>query len=542
MVTLTINGQEITVPAGTMLIEAAKRIGIEIPHYCYHPGLTIVASCRMCLVEVEGARTLVTSCSTPATEGMIVNTESDKVKTARADVLEFLLLDHPIDCPVCDCAGECLLQDYYFDHDLQRSRMEEPKELNVKAVPLSDKVNLDNERCILCSRCVRFCQEVPGTGELGVYERGFHSVLNLVDESKKLDNPYSGNVVDLCPVGALTDRDFRFTRRVWYLKNKPSICPECSRGCNITAWYDTDHSFKDDVKRVFRYKPRDNEEVNKYWICDHGRYSYSYVDNNRISFPMQKKDDKFEITSWDLAIEPLAELIKNAGPEKIAVISGTRAATEDFYALGGFFSGTLGIESIAVAPPPEDPGFADKILKQSDRSPNKAGAEIFGLLAPDGDDKLNEVVSKAEQGGIDILFIVESDLEEVIGEEKWNNIVKKVENIIILSCNFHVYCKSASWILPRAAFTERDGTFINYKKRLQKFRKAVEPLNQALADWEIYGKLADTLGYEAPYESINDIFAAVTEAIPALAGMTFRRVPATGISLRKKESETAARK
>ncbi|HTL48707.1 MAG TPA: 2Fe-2S iron-sulfur cluster-binding protein, partial [Verrucomicrobiae bacterium] len=279
---LTIDGKEIEVPAGTRLIEAAKKCGIDVPFYCYHPGLSVSGNCRMCLVEVEKTPKLQIACHIQAADGMVVKTQTEQVLKTRQHVLEFLLLNHPVDCPVCDQAGECWLQDYYMKHGLYNSRLGEDKVKKPKAVPLGPTVMLDAERCILCSRCIRFCDEVSKTSELGFIQRGDHTEI-AVAPGKELDNKYSGNTVDICPVGALTDRDFRFKIRVWYLKEEDSICNGCSRGCNIQVHYNLDRPQHGKGERVKRLKPRFNERVNKWWMCDEGRYGYKYHDRNRIT-------------------------------------------------------------------------------------------------------------------------------------------------------------------------------------------------------------------------------------------------------------------
>jgi NADH-quinone oxidoreductase subunit G len=265
MPTVEIDGTKVEVADGQTVIQAADRAGIEIPHYCWHPGLSISGNCRMCLVEIEKSPKLQIACNTRVTDGMVVHTTSEKTKTAQKAVLEFLLINHPIDCPVCDQAGECKLQEYYMDYDRQRSRMPlEDKVHKGKAIPIGQHVMLDQERCILCARCTRFCDEVTKTSELGIFERGDHSRIELA-HGKTLDNPYSINVVDICPVGALTNREFRFKARVWYLERTDSVCGACANGCNMEIYHREG--------RIFRFQPRANMDVNDYWMCDAGRLS-----------------------------------------------------------------------------------------------------------------------------------------------------------------------------------------------------------------------------------------------------------------------------
>jgi len=254
MPTLEIDGRSVEVEAGTTVIQAAERAGIEIPHYCWHPGLSVSGNCRMCLVEIEKAPKLQIACNTVAADGMVVCTTSERTKAAQRSVLEFLLINHPIDCPICDQAGECKLQEYYMDYDRQRSRFPLPAKVKkAKAVPIGPHVMLDRERCILCARCTRFLDEITHTSELGIHQRGDHSEIRLAP-GKVLDNAYSANVVDICPVGALTNRDFRFRARVWYLERTPSVCAGCAMGCNIEVYQREG--------RIYRFQPRANARVN----------------------------------------------------------------------------------------------------------------------------------------------------------------------------------------------------------------------------------------------------------------------------------------
>jgi len=322
MPTVTIDGQQITVPEKTNIIEAARMLGIEIPHYCYHPGLSVAGNCRMCMVEIEKMPKLAIACFTLCTDGMVVHTNSEKVRQARKNVLEYLLANHPLDCPVCDQAGECWLQIYYMQHGQYESRMMEHKiKKTKKATPIGPHVMLDQERCILCGRCVRFCDEITKTHELGIFGRGNREELDVFP-GRQLDNQYSGNVVDICPVGALTDRDFRFQVRVWYLDVQDSICPGCSRGCNIQIHYNLDRPHHTHGRRLARLKPRHNPHVNQFWMCDAGRYGFKFVDaENRIFTPMVRRADGLMAADWQEAIAVWAERARAVAPSQIGVIA-----------------------------------------------------------------------------------------------------------------------------------------------------------------------------------------------------------------------------
>src|SRR6266478_518579 len=330
---LTIDAREIDVAPGTNLIEAARQLGIEIPHYCYHPGLSIAGQCRLCMVDIEKTPRPTIACNTVAADGMLVETETDRVRETRKSIMEFHLINHPLDCPVCDQAGECWLQIYYMQHGLYDPRMTDEKVHKPKAVPLGPHVILDAERCILCSRCVRYCDEITHTGELGIFERGDHSEIGLFP-GRELDNKYSANVVDICPVGALTDRDFRFQVRVWYLDTTKSICPGCARGCNIELHTNRRRIHHNQGRRVARIKPRFNADVNRWWICDAGRYGFGGIDDDsRLTSPLTREGERVTETTWDEAIATLAQALGRYRPEEIGILPSPRMSNEDLFLL-----------------------------------------------------------------------------------------------------------------------------------------------------------------------------------------------------------------
>jgi NADH-quinone oxidoreductase subunit G len=301
MPTLTIDGRPIESPDGSTVIQAAEKLGIFIPRYCYHPGLTIAGNCRICLVEVEKNPKLQIACNTPVAEGMVVHTKSAKAEDGRRAVLEFLLANHPLDCPVCDQSGECDLQNFYMNFGLYDPRFREQKVKKKKAVPIGPHVMLDQERCILCSRCVRFTDEISKTGEFGIFNRGDRAELGLYP-GQQLDNPYSGNVVDICPVGALTEQDFRFKARVWYLSSAPTVCNACAQGCNVDIHFVLNRPHLNEGARVLRMKPRYNADVNKWWMCDEGRYGFGWIDKGRL----QKVRHHGNESTWENAVTTIA--------------------------------------------------------------------------------------------------------------------------------------------------------------------------------------------------------------------------------------------
>ncbi|RPI07183.1 MAG: NADH-quinone oxidoreductase subunit G, partial [Zetaproteobacteria bacterium] len=339
---LTIDGVEITTAGPTTILEAAKSAGIEIPHYCYHPGLSVVGQCRMCQVEVEKMPKLATACNTAVTDGMAVSTNSPRVEKARRAVLEFYLLNHPLDCPVCDRGGECPLQDYTLKYGPGESRTVEEKVQRAKHKILGPHIVFDAERCILCTRCVRFCHEVPRTGELGVFSRGDRSEINLFP-GKVLDNAYSGNVIDLCPVGALTSREYRFQSRPWDLvRHTPSVCPLCSAGCNVIV--DVRNRQRGD--EILRIRPRENQAVNRWWMCDEGRFGFGYHhDPSRLRTALRREGAAQVETPLDDLLTRVAEeiqrIVRAHGEGAIGCIVSARHTTEELFLVRCFVRDVL---------------------------------------------------------------------------------------------------------------------------------------------------------------------------------------------------------
>src|SRR5258705_2160959 len=374
---LTINGQVVEVPEGTNLIEAAKAIGVEVPHYCYHRSLSIAGQCRLCMVDIEKVLRPQIACNTQATEGMVVNTETERVKDTRRSMMEFHLINHPLDCPVCDQAGECFLQIYYMKHGLYDPRMTDEKVHKPKAGPLGPHVILDAERCILCSRCVRYCDEVTHTGELGIFQLCDHFGIGLFP-GKALENKYSGNVIDICPVGALTDRDFRFQVRVWYLDTAKSVCNACARGCNIEVHVNRRRPHHNQGRRIARIKPRHNPDVNQWWMCDDGRYGFRWIDDDsRLLAPTRRAAGKDVSLGWDAAGTALGEAPKRHPPEGAGILASPQMSNEDLFALQRI-AAQLGIGGVDhPAPPPAPPPRGSPPLPPG-KSPNPRGGELIG--------------------------------------------------------------------------------------------------------------------------------------------------------------------
>jgi NADH-quinone oxidoreductase subunit G len=520
---LMINGQELEVAPGTNLIEAARQVGVEVPHYCYHPGLSIAGQCRLCMVDIERAPRPTIACNTVAADGMVVWTETERVKETRRSIMEFHLINHPLDCPVCDQAGECWLQIYYMQHGLYAPRMVEDKVRKPKAVPLGPHVILDAERCILCSRCVRFCDEVTGTGELGIFSRGDDSEIGLFP-GHELDNKYSGNVVDICPVGALTDRDFRFQVRVWYLDTARSICPGCSRGCNIEVHVSRRRPHHNQGRRVARLKPRFNAAVNRWWICDDGRYGFGFVDApSRLRAPLRRQDGHHVTAGWDEALAGLAEALGRRAPAENGIIASPKMANEDLFALTRLCA-RLGIGQVGFAVPPRVPGDEDTLLIKADKNPNTRGAELIGLGGA-----VDAILAAARAGRLRCLWIFDHDLfQSAWAEAEVRAALTPVETLIWSGTNANETSALAHWVLPATAWVERDGTYTNFEGRVQRFRTAVEPLGEARPEWEVLGRLLTALGEPVGFTRAEQWFRALAEAVPAFAGLTYQRLGDVG--------------
>ncbi len=537
---LTIDGKKIEVPKGTRVIEAAKRADIDVPFYCYHPGLSIAGNCRMCLVEIEKMPKLQIACHIEAQDGMAVKTNTEKVMKTRRHVLEFLLVNHPLDCPVCDQAGECWLQDYYMRYGAYDSRLHENKIKKEKAVPVGPHVMLDAERCILCSRCVRFCDEVSKTSELGIINRGDHSEITVFPE-KELNNPYSGNTVDICPVGALTDRDFRFKIRVWYLKSKDTLCNGCARGCNIQMQYRTDRLHHAKGERVMRLKPRFNENVNRWWMCDEGRYGYKFHDHNRITQPLQRTGNQVLEISWETALADAARKIAGAS-KKIGVFVSPQLSNEELFLAKRLFKEHFKLSDLfLVSPNPE--GYQDDILIRADKNPNSKGAEFLGFQYDD--QALKDFFERCGRGQVEGIIVFGQDLLTLHGPHPPNiaadsarlhmaqPALDKLAWSIFIGSNHNLMSEYASYVLPSATYAEKEGTFANFEGRIQKFEKVFEPLGEALPEWGILTQLAGRLNLHFHYDCAEDIFYELSLAAEPFRDLNYEKLATGGSDIRQ---------
>lgn len=524
---LTIDGKEIEVPNGTRIIEAAKQVGSDVPYYCYHPGLSIAGNCRMCLVEVEKMPKLQISCHMTCQDGMSVKTNTEKVLKTRQHVLEFLLVNHPLDCPVCDQAGECWLQDYYMKHGQHESRVNETKLKKKKAHSLGPTVMLDQDRCILCSRCVRFTDEVSKTHELGIVNRGDHGCIETFPGTE-LDNPYSGNVVDICPVGALTDKDFRFKKRVWYLRSTDSICNGCSRGCNIQIQYSNERMHHAGGERVVRYKPRYSEHVNKWWMCDEGRYSYKAHDQNRLQEIWKREGKKMTEIDWSSVSQELATKIQSSG-NKIAVFVSPQLSNEDLYVAKRLFCDELKLSEVHLVSP-NQPGFEDDILIRSDKNPNTKGAEWLGFSSKN--ESVTKLLQKAAEGSVEGLILFGQDLFSIQESQLVAKALERLSWIVMIGSNHHQTTEYVTYVLPSATHAEEEGTFTNFEGRVQRFDRALYPLGESLPEWKILVQLAKALGKHIAYDDAEEIFKEIAIAMEPFKGLDFQQLNTGGSDIR----------
>jgi NADH-quinone oxidoreductase subunit G len=504
MPTLEIDGQTVTVEDGLNVIQAAERLGIEIPHYCFHPALTVAGNCRMCLVEIEKAPKLQIACNTRVADGMVVRTQNERVKDVRAAVLEFLLLNHPIDCPICDQAGECKLQDYYMDYDRQPSQFPlEDKVRKRKAIDVGPLIMLDQERCILCTRCTRFLEEVTKTEELGVFERGNHCQIDLFP-GKRLDNPYSGNVADICPVGALTNKDFRFRARVWYLDHTPSVCARCATGCNI----DIHHRRGE----MFRFRPRFNAAVNQYWMCDEGRLSYhAYQGEGRLLQPVVRDGNGWAVRAWDDArrdvVTRLREVIGAHGAGAIAGIVSAQATNEEIFLFERLLHESLEGRLASLSWSPADASH-DNFLVDRDKNPNSAGLRLLAA----GSDGVDALLADTAKGGIRAVLLLRADLTGSHGEAAVTQLGEQVDYVVVLDTHFSPTAEIADVLLPVATFAETDGTFVNRGGRVQRAREAVRPPGQSRPGWLLLSQLRADLGRHPVPADASAVFSELAAA------------------------------
>lgn len=531
-VTFTLDGRQVEAAEGSLLIDAARGANIQIPHYCYHPALGNPGVCRLCMVEVEGMPKLQVSCRLPVKAGMVVRSNSQNARKAQQSSLEFHLANHPLDCPVCDQAGECWLQDYYMSNGLYKSSVKEDKVHKQKRVDIGRHVMLDSERCILCTRCTRFLDNVTQTHELGIFNRGHHSEL-MAYPGMRVDNPYSGNVVDLCPVGALTDKDFRFQVRVWYLDSTPSVCTGCAKGCSIDIHANTKRPWHNESKRVARFKPRHNPEVNGWWICDEGRYSYKNIDSParlKAASVMDRGELKREplAKASQLVASELKTAAAKHGAEGLAVVLSGTLSNEDLFAARLLFRETLKAGHVLSQPGPDQLGEEDELLRRREKVPNHTGARI--ILG--GQESSWDAIRKAiEAGKIGALYVVDRD-PSAVWDRALDEALAKLPLTVYQGANANRFSNIARWALPACSFAEEDATFTNFEGQVQRTELAVAPLGEAAPDWLIFGSIAAHLGADWPHRSAKEVFQALTRSVQEFAPLKWEELGPHGLRMK----------
>lgn len=522
-VTLKIDGREITVPRGTTILRAARRLGIEIPTFCYHDGLTIAANCRMCLVETNKSPKLLPACHAQVMDGMEVQTESERVKDAHRGILEFILINHPVDCPICDQSGECELQDNYRDHDLKESRLSTRKVHKPKAKPIGPYVMFDGERCILCTRCVRFTREISKSYELTVQHRGDHSEITTFP-GRTLDNPYSMCTADLCPVGALTTIPFRFQARVWWLQGTDSVCDHCARGCSMRI-----DTYRNEIKR---YVPRENPHVNQWWMCDRGRVSFQGMSENRLAAARVAGVDTTTREAADAAIARLREARQGGTP--LGLLVSPNATNEDVFAALRFATQALKTDRVYLGGR-ADGDDQDDILIRNDRNANRTGARAIaaalGVTLRSVADLAQDVAAGAVRGLV--VQGAEHDLPGALAAA-----AGKLQPLVALAAHTRGLVESAQVALPACAFFEQRGSFTNFQGRVQRVQRAVEASSNTHPYWKLFARLAAGLDAPLGWTSEDQVFAALAAAVPSFAGLTIDGLGEHGVPLREAGAAT----
>jgi len=514
-ITLTIDGQEVSVPKGTTLLRAAEQIGKDVPHYCYHDGLSSPAMCRLCLVEVQGAPKPMPACVTQAMDGQVVETESPLALDMRRGVLEFYLVNHPLDCPICDMSGECNLQDYVHAEGRDHGRSREPKRVFGRDDFGAD-VLFYGDRCVMCTRCVRFMSEVERDQRLTVVERGNRSVIDTFFDRGLEGTHFSGNIVDLCPVGALVSKDFLYKARAWDLDHTHSICPSCSQGCNI------DLHTRDNL--VQRLKPRENLEVNAFWMCDYGRLNYEWINHgDRLEAPLVRHGDAVKAMGWK---DALSSLVARLGGVEggVRAVASPLACNEDLAALKALVENLGGGDIVYRMPRAEDEivlkGFPT-MARRRDLAPNGRGADLLGMKRVGGDDGSGGLEDVSDHRGVVVVLgdaLADQDADFASGAA-----VR-----VYLGTHSGPAAAAADFVLPVTTFAEQEGTFTNHEGRVQRFWPALAAPGMARPAWLVLGALvAEGTGGETPRRA-DEAFERLVATNGAFAGLTYDDIGTRG--------------
>ena len=535
--TVKVDGREVSVPkmtpdwqgkpAPTTVLQACQHAGVELPHYCYHPKLPVVGNCRMCLVHVglpgrpgpdgkppmndDGTLKISTKrlgyepetaqgvigCATGIMPGMEIYASSPETKEMRKAVLESLLINHPLDCPICDQAGECKLQEYSVEHGQAESEFAETKVHKPKAVELGPRITLDAERCILCTRCIRFTSDIADDDALGIANRGSYSTITAFP-GKEFDNNYTLNTVDICPVGALTSKDFRFQMRVWFLKETKSLCTGCGTGCNTLIG--------SRENKMYRYEPRENDAVNACWMCDTGRLDYKWIGHeDRLG----KVLTKGRRASWDRVLQEISEKLSAVEPSTTAIIASARQTNEELWLLA-----QLRKKLKAFTDSVPRTGKGDGFLVNADKNPNSTGARLTGITTKRPGLRLKRIAEGIESGEITTLIVFGEDVtKHGIGSK----LLRKLKLLVASDILPNATTERAHYLLPGCAHAEKRGSFTNVKGRVQKFMQALQPPGDARAEWEFLHELVANVSSQNGFSTIEGLFNKMAQDVPAFA-------------------------
>jgi len=550
MPTVYVNNQPVEIGPEDRLncIQAAQRIGFEIPSYCWHPALSVVASCRMCLVEVGDRKPdgsvvmqpkLVPGCQTPVKDGTVIIADSPKVRDAQKATLEYLLLNHPLDCPTCDQAGECFLQDYSYRYGRGYSRLQEPKNIKPDKDHIGEHITLFTDRCIMCSRCVRFTREISGTAEMQVVGRGTHEEIDVFP-GMPCNNKLAGNVVDLCPVGALCSKDFLYKQRVWWLQSKPSVCPGCSTGCSVHVDQNEDH--------VYRLRPRVNPQAQGHFICDEGRFGWKYLQSEqRLRFPEQRADRRSVSRDWEAILPAVRNVLSSAvqnAPQRVAAVLSPWMTVEEAYLLASYLKGLSPLVTLALGyvrqtgqddTYPKDvhgaPAQPVKFTIRAEKCPNRRGVEAIlqhysGTVVPFGD-----VLGRAAARELDVLYLVGGDPQGWIGEEQVESL-SRVGVVIVQDILQSSAARAARFTLAGGSFAERDGTFVNHAGLAQEIHRSIRGPGESRPDGRILWDLAGRKGLF----NANVVRKEIAEQVPAFAAFASGTLGEQGVLITQPES------
>ncbi len=532
-------------PQPTTMLQACQLAAHEVPHYCYHPKLPIAGNCRMCLVEFgtpqmgpdrkpvlneDGTPKIAKSvlpyepgtprgaiaCATPISPGMEIYPKSPATKQMREAVLESLLINHPLDCPICDQAGECKLQEYSVEHGQAQSRFVEAKVHKPKAVDLGPRIVLDDERCVLCTRCIRFTKDIAGDDALGIVNRGSYNTIAAWAEGK-FDNNYTLNTVDICPVGALTSKDFRFQMRVWFMKETKSLCTSCGTGCNIVVG--------SREEKVYRYEPRQNDAVNSTWMCDSGRLNYKWIGRaDRLQkCGMRIAERGMLEVAWPTALKAISAKLASAPSGSVAIVASARQTTEELFLLA-----KLAKKFNALTDSVARNAEGDKLLVNADKNPNSNGARLTGIAGPQLGANLAKISDGLRSGGIRTLIVFGEDVtKHGIGAD----LLAKLDTLIVSDILPNATTAAAHFVLPGCAHVEKRGTFVNVKGRVQKFMKAVEAPGDARPEWEFLHELVHHVTGQNSFSTIEGLFNQMAREVPGFAGLEWAKLGDTGVTV-----------